>query len=88
MGWKLSFLPGEVWQVCCGYVFRSGKPCSDVWLDCQKSAEVIVLFWTCTEEEGLNNRRFPEIERHEEVCRKQTTSKRRLPARSTSGTRR
>jgi hypothetical protein len=54
-------------------------------MNCQKSAEAIVPEWIYTSWEGLNNRRFLNFERYEEMCRKQTTS-RRLPTRDKGGT--
>jgi len=39
---KIEFLPGEILEIYHGDVFQNDNPCSDVWLDSKKSAEVIV----------------------------------------------
>jgi hypothetical protein len=41
-----------------GDAFRDNNPCSDVWLNSKKSAEVVVPEWLQTLREGPNNRRF------------------------------
>ncbi|MBP2652733.1 MAG: hypothetical protein H6Q73_302 [Firmicutes bacterium] len=52
---------------CCRYESGNINPYSDVWLNCQKSAEVILPRWIYTLWEGPNNRRFPKFERHDEI---------------------
>lgn len=42
--------------------FPNSNPCSDVWLNCQKSADAIVDRWIYTLVEGLNVRRFRKFE--------------------------
>jgi len=39
---KIVFLPGEILEICLGDVFQNDNPCSDVWLNSKKSAEVVV----------------------------------------------
>jgi hypothetical protein len=51
----------------CRHEFRNSNPSSDVWLNCQKSAEVIVPAQNYMHWEGPNNGRFPNFERHEEM---------------------
>ena len=57
-GVKVSVLTWGGLTASCGYEIRSSNPCRDAWLNCQKSAEVIVPKWIYTHWEGPNNRRF------------------------------
>ena len=65
MGRKDTSLPVEVWQQSCRDVVRSSNPCSDVWLNGQKSAEAIV-----PRQDGgrAEHQEVPETKRIREEC--------------------
>lgn len=54
-------------------IFLGNNPCSDIWLNCKKSAEVIVPRENALAWEGLNIRRFSALINSENQNKKQTT---------------
>jgi len=58
----MSFLPGEIWQIRRGDEFQDGNLYSNVQLNCQKSAEAIVLPQVYVGQEGPNVRRLRKFE--------------------------
>lgn len=54
-------------------VFRGDNPYSDIWLNCKKSAEVIVPHYEHVVRDGLNIRRFSALNNSNKLQRKQTT---------------
>jgi len=66
-GVKVSVLTWGDLTDRCGHEFESSKPDRDGWLNCQKSAEVILPERNYTFWEGPNNGRFPNFAGHEEM---------------------
>ena len=54
-------------------IFLGNNPCSDIWLNCKKSAEVIVPRENALAWEGLNVRRFSTLINSKNQNKKQTT---------------
>lgn len=63
MGRRLAYLPGEVSRIRYGDEFQSNNPRSDVWLNLEKSADVIVPRQIYMSWKGLNIKEDEEFER-------------------------